>query len=294
MPTLRTGEADVSEPHGHSTQESAAPPYATILELMNRFQEPEIRSLLAELPLPPGSRGLDVGCGAGLYALWLAEMVGPQGQVVAIDTSPERVVDTEQRVKTSPLADRISVRQGDGTALDEPDQSMDWVWCGDVLHHIDAAINALNAFRRVLRPGGTIIIKESQVLQALFLPGYLHLERQLQRAEIAFQKAEAGEHSFQERRQRTLETMYQAGLRDITMRTVVVQRQAPLDDTARKYIQQAIFDRTWGPRLRPLLDAQDWEQRSVLCEASSPQSILARPDYYCIYPLTLFMARVPG
>src|ERR671918_713169 len=120
-------------------QESAAPPYATILELMNRFQEPEIRALLAELPLPPGSRGLDVGCGVGLYALWLAEVVGPQGQVVAIDTSPERVADTEQRVKISPLADRIVVRQGDGTALDEPDQSMDWVWCGDVLHHIDAA-----------------------------------------------------------------------------------------------------------------------------------------------------------
>src|SRR5690606_3804136 len=90
---LRTGEADVSEPHGHSTPDSAAPPYAAILELMNRFQEPEIRTLLAELPLPVGSRGLDVGCGVGLYTLWLAEIVGPQGQVVAIDTSPERVAD---------------------------------------------------------------------------------------------------------------------------------------------------------------------------------------------------------
>lgn len=284
----------MSEPHGHSTPDSAAPPYAAILELMNRFQEPEIRTLLAELPLPVGSRGLDVGCGVGLYTLWLAEVVGPQGQVVAIDTSPERVADAEQRVKTSPMADRITVRQGDGTALDEPDQSVDWVWCGDVLHHIDAAVKALKTFMRVVRPGGAIIIKESQVLQALFLPGYLHLERQLQRAEIEFQKAETGERSFQERRQRTLETMYQAGLRDITIRTVVVQRQAPLDDTARQYIQQAIFDRTWGPRLRPLLDDQDWAQRSALCEASSPQSILGRPDYYCLYPLTLFAARVPG
>ena len=283
----------MSEPHAHAPQDSAAPPYATVLELMNRFQEPEIRALLAELPLPAGSRGLDVGCGVGLYALWLADLVGPQGQVVAIDPSPDRIADTVQRLKASPMADRIVVRQGDGTAIDEPDQSFDWVWCSDVLHHIDAAVTALKAFKRVLRPGGTIVIKESQVLQALFLPGHLNLERQLQRAEIEFQKAEAGERSFQERRQRTLETMHEAGLREITMRTAVIQRQAPLDDVARQYIQQAIFDRTWGPRLRPLLDAQDWQQRSALCEASSPQAILARPDYYCLYPLTLFIARLP-
>ena len=72
----------------------------------------------------------------------------------------------------------------------------------------------------------------------------------------------------------------------------MVQRQAPLDDMARRYIQTAIFDRTWGPRVRPWLDAEEWEQRSALCEAESPQSILARPDYYCIYPITLFIARV--
>ena len=284
----------MSESHGHTTHDHAAPPYATILELMNRFQEPEIRPFLTELPIAPGSRGLDVGCGVGLYTLWLAEMVGPQGRVVAIDTSPERVADTEQRVQTSPMSDRIIVRQGDGTHLDEPGQSVDWIWCGDVLHHIDAAVKALKAFRRVLRPGGTIIIKESQVLQALFLPGHLQLERQLQRAEMEFQKAEAGEHSFQERRQRTLETMHQAGLRDVTTKTIVIQRQAPLDDITKQYIQQAIFDRTWGPRLQPLLDDQTWVQRSALCEASSPQLILARSDYYCIYPLTLFIARVGG
>lgn len=250
-----------------------------------------MRAILAELPLPAGSRGLDVGCGVGLYALWLADVIGADGQVVAIDRSPERIADAVQRMQTAPEADRILVRQGDGTAIDEPNQSFDWVWCADVLHHIDATVTALKEFIRVLRPGGTLLIKESQVLQALFLPGHLELERQLQRAEIEFQKAEAGERSFQERRQRTRESMFEAGLRDIAVRTTTVQRQAPLDDIARQYIQQSIFDRTWGPRLRPLLDAQDWDRRSAICEADSPDSILARLDYYCIYPFTLFIAR---
>src|SRR5439155_22298 len=45
-------------------------PFTKSLERMNLFQEPEARVLIADLGLPEGSRGLDVGCGAGLFALW--------------------------------------------------------------------------------------------------------------------------------------------------------------------------------------------------------------------------------
>jgi demethylmenaquinone methyltransferase/2-methoxy-6-polyprenyl-1,4-benzoquinol methylase len=251
-----------------------------------------MRAALAALPLPAGSRGLDVGCGVGLYALWLADAIGPDGRIVAIDPSPERIAEAQQVIKSAPEADRIHVRSGDATAIDEPDQGFDWVWCSDVLHHIDAAVAALRECVRVVRPGGAIIIKESQVLQALLLPGHLDLERQLQQADVEFQKQEAGERSFQERRQRTYETLREAGLHEISVRTILVQRQAPLAAMTRRYIQSGIFDRTWGPRVRPWCDDATWERRSTLCDADSPQSILARPDYYCIYPITLFIACV--
>ena len=48
-----------------------AEPFTRALERMNRFQEPEARSLITDLALPAGSHGLDVGCGVGLWALWL-------------------------------------------------------------------------------------------------------------------------------------------------------------------------------------------------------------------------------
>ncbi len=80
----------------------------------------------------------------------------------------------------------------------------------------------------------------------------------------------------------------------MTIRTYMVQRQAPLDETSLAYIRDVVFARNWGPRLRGFLAASDWEQRCRLCEAESPQFILARPDYYCLYPLTLFVAQVPG
>ena len=47
--------------------------------------------MIADLDLPVGSRGLDVGCGVGLFARWLAEAIGPRGRVTAIEPEPERV-----------------------------------------------------------------------------------------------------------------------------------------------------------------------------------------------------------
>ncbi len=279
---------------GHHHGAGNAQVYATTLERMNRFQEPEARAAIADLHLSAGSRGLDVGCGVGLYALWLAEAIGPEGQLVGIDPVAERLEAAKHLLGTEPAASRITFQQGDGSAIDADDRSFDWVWCGDVLHHIDDPVAALKEFIRVTRSAGRIIIKESQVMHALFLPGHLELERQLQRAELQYQQPESGGRSFQVRRQQTRASMIEAGLQDVRIRTYVVERQAPLDDAARAYIQHVIFERNWGPRLRGFLDSRDWQQRSALCEPDSPQAVLKRPDYYCIYPLTVFTAQLPG
>jgi demethylmenaquinone methyltransferase/2-methoxy-6-polyprenyl-1,4-benzoquinol methylase len=276
----------------HGTHEAQV--YAEVLERMNRFQEPEARAAIADLHLPSGSRGLDVGCGVGLYTLWLAEAIGPQGQVIGIDPVPERIEAAQRLVGDRLAPEQLILQTGDGTVIAAADSVFDWVWCGDVLHHIDDPIVALKEFIRVLRPGGRLIIKESQVLQALFLPGYPELERQLQRAEMQYHQPEAGRHSFQERRQQTLASMLEAGLFDIGVRTYVVERQAPLDDVSQDYIQHVVFERNWGERIRALVDATVWAQRSELCETTSTRAILQRPDYYCIYPFCLFTAQLPS
>src|SRR5882724_13406296 len=80
-----------SHHHGGTKQSGEAEPSWKSLERMNRFQEPEARRIIAELGLPSGSRGLDVGCGVGLYGLWLAEAVGSAGHVFGIEPEEERV-----------------------------------------------------------------------------------------------------------------------------------------------------------------------------------------------------------
>lgn len=280
--------------HAAHGQGPAAEPFTKSLERMNRFQESEARALIADLRLPAGSRGLDVGCGVGLYALWLAEAIGPEGHVVGIEPTAERADAARELVGGHIAAGRLEFRAGDGTALDMDARTFDWLWCGDVLHHIVETEAALTEFRRVVRPGGRIVIKESQVLSAMFLPGHPELERRIQLAEIERTREEGGGRSFQERRQTTLASLRAVGLDRVDVRSYLIEGRAPLAGAARDYIQKTVFDRNWGERLRPLLTPADWGLRSALCDAGSPRHILRSADYYCLYPITVFSAQVPG
>jgi demethylmenaquinone methyltransferase/2-methoxy-6-polyprenyl-1,4-benzoquinol methylase len=271
-----------------------AEPFTKSLELMNRFQEPEAHTLIADLGLPEGSRGLDVGCGVGLYALWLAEAVGPRGSVVGVEPSAERVEEARALVGHRLSPPRLAFREGDATKLDAADATFDWVWCGDVLHHVQDTARALAELSRVIRPGGTIIVKESQLLGGLFVPGHPALERRLRQAEMEWSRHEGGELSFEERRQQTPASLRSAGLTVERFRTYLLERRAPLPAAARDYIQRVVFDRNWGERLRDRLSAEDWKQRSMLCDGDSPTFILDSPDYYCLYPISVLVARRPG
>ena len=74
----------------------------------------------------------------------------------------------------------------------------------------------------------------------------------------------------------------------------MLSRRAPLDAAAREYIQRVVFDRNWGPRIDALLDPADRALRSTLCDAGGPGAALASPDYYCLYPISVFTARTPA
>jgi SAM-dependent methyltransferase len=265
-------------------------PFTKSLERMNRFQEPEARGLIADLGLPDGSRGLDVGCGVGLWTLWLAEAVGPRGRVVGIEPTTERVDAARALVGEALPAGRLEFREADATAIDAPDAGVDWVWCGDALHHVQETSRALAEFTRVLRPGGRLVVKESQLLPAVFLPGHPTLERALREAEAQWSRHEGGEFSFEERRQLTPAWVRAGGFRVERFHTYLLERRAPLAASAREYIQRVVFDRNWGPRIQELLKPDDWARRSSLCDADSPKAILDDPSYYCLYPISVLVA----
>ena len=74
----------------------------------------------------------------------------------------------------------------------------------------------------------------------------------------------------------------------------MLERRAPLAPADRDYIQHTVFSRNWGDRLRELLTAEDWQARTRLCDEGSAANVLRSPDYYCLYPITVFSTRAPA
>lgn len=110
------------------------------------------RRLVERLALEPGARVLDIGCGTGRLARWVAQRVGPSGAVVGIDPLPERV--ELARAHAAPNL-RFERGQAEDLALFD-DARFDAVTLSAVLHWVVDKERAFAEVRRVLRPGGRV------------------------------------------------------------------------------------------------------------------------------------------
>ena len=100
----------------------------------------------------PGMAVLDLASGTGEPAISLAERVGPQGSVTALDQSAELLEIAAERARQRRLAN-FTTRQADAHALPFADGSFDLAACRfGVMFFADPA-RALTELHRVLRPG---------------------------------------------------------------------------------------------------------------------------------------------
>lgn len=121
-------------------------------------QRAAFRSILAARP---GEVGVDVGCGLAHLALELARDVAPGGRIVALDSSDHMVAAAAARVAAAGLADTVTVRQGDAAALDLPDASADFVVAAQVYSYVPEVDRAVAEAARVLKPGGRLVVLET-------------------------------------------------------------------------------------------------------------------------------------
>jgi ubiquinone/menaquinone biosynthesis C-methylase UbiE len=123
-------------------------------------EEPVVRAALGEVS---GLRVLDLGCGTGRHALWLAE----QGaKVTAVDFSEGMLAEARQK----PFAESVTFLQHDlHNPLPFPDGEFDAVVSGLVLEHIKDLLRLFAEIRRVVKPQGRVVI--SAMHPAMFLRG---------------------------------------------------------------------------------------------------------------------------
>lgn len=108
--------------------------------------------------LRPGMRVLDVGAGPGSITLDVAELVAP-GEVIGIDIEPLQVERARAlAVERGVFNARFEV--GDAYALPFSDASFDGLYANAVLTHLRDPLAALKEFRRLLRPGGVVGVRD--------------------------------------------------------------------------------------------------------------------------------------
>ena len=127
-----------------------------------------VELLHSDTSYPPGSRVLEAGCGVGAQTLTLARN-SPEARIISVDISEASVAEATRRVDAAGLTN-VEFRQGDIFALPFEPASFDHVFVCFVLEHLARPIEALDALRLLLRPGGTITVIEGDHGSTYFHP----------------------------------------------------------------------------------------------------------------------------
>ena len=128
---------------------------------MAEAQRLMVRRLAAALDLPGGALLLDAGCGEGAVALQLACERG--WRVVGVDLLDWNVARAWRRPAAQGLSGRVAFHAMDYTRLRFPDGFFDGIYTMETLVHAPDHHEALLEFRRVLRPGGRLVLVEYSV-----------------------------------------------------------------------------------------------------------------------------------
>jgi ubiquinone/menaquinone biosynthesis C-methylase UbiE len=175
--------------HGHGAEQSHTPAptqgrlirkawsYDLRVGLMLLGQTRKLRTLPLDLAgIRTGDRVLDVGCGTGDLAIAAARRAGQGATVVGIDASPEMVEVAREKARKARRAVRFQVEAVEALTFDNG--SFDVVLSSLMMHHLpaDLKLRALAEIRRVLRPGGRLVIIDLQATARsprLWEPGWM-------------------------------------------------------------------------------------------------------------------------
>ena len=117
-------------------------------------------------PLQRGETVLDVGCGAGTDLLLAALHVGPEGKAIGVDMTEVMA----ERARTSALScglRNVEVRLGEAEALPANDGSVSVVISNGVINLTPDKRRAFSEIRRVLKPGGRLMLADIIVREEL-------------------------------------------------------------------------------------------------------------------------------
>jgi ubiquinone/menaquinone biosynthesis C-methylase UbiE len=149
-------EADKPGPDAVRTYSRLAPVY----EIWARLTESKARSRVMELAGPvDGEAVLEIATGTGVQLLGLASR-NQSGRTVGIELAGPMLEQARRRLESAGLSDQVELKQADALDLPFEEQSFDLVTNSYMLDLMsrDEIPKALGEMKRVLRPGGRLVL----------------------------------------------------------------------------------------------------------------------------------------
>lgn len=137
---------------------------------MTASLSPRLRAVVDALPLRPGLRVLEIGCGPGAAAREVARRVGPDGFVLATDRSERAVAQVRAGCAEEVAAGRLGVRcvAAEDLALEDGEARYDLAFAVRVGafdgRHPEVGRRALARLAAVLVPGGLLHVDGTRTL----------------------------------------------------------------------------------------------------------------------------------
>jgi ubiquinone/menaquinone biosynthesis C-methylase UbiE len=171
--------------------------YLAMLENPARdaYQKPD--EVIQALALKRGETVADIGSGSGYFTLRLAAAVGDSGRVYGVDVDPAMIRHLNRRLRDAGVRNVQTVlSEPDDPLL--PDRSIDRFVIVDTWHHIDNQERYLALLKKLLKPGGQIVMIDYQKRD---LPVGPPVAMKIARGDLVRQMVENGfrlvkEHTF--------------------------------------------------------------------------------------------------
>ncbi|MDP8221743.1 MAG: class I SAM-dependent methyltransferase [Candidatus Lernaella stagnicola] len=121
--------------------------------MIRRFRNPH--KILQSMGVKARDRVLEIGCGPGFFTIPTAQIVGPQGEIAAIDVNPFAINYTQRKVDRHGITN-ARVLHANAADTDLPAHSFDFAFFIGVPHITGGLGPVADELRRVLKPGGRI------------------------------------------------------------------------------------------------------------------------------------------
>lgn len=249
------------------------PAYGTTLAAYHRAYAPELRGIVTALPLRPGHRVLDVACGDGTYMAWMAPHVR---QVVGVDISFDYMQYARYEDDHPLVTSVTSAVVGDADDLPFTDHQFDLVWCAQSLYDLPDTLHALREMRRVVRPGGLVVVFENDQLHHILLPWPVTLELAIQQAELQAARRVSNQPGKFYIGRRLGSLFRQSGLYPYQKMTYATNRHVPFDDATREFLHHYL--RGLQRRVKLFLTTEQRRELEQCIDLDDDRSFFNCPD----------------